>query len=126
MQKIKYKGKIIGIKIGHFAKGSRPQTRADSPLQILSWNHKKGYKCEAHTHKPTMRLTARLSECFVVQKGKLKFRLFGDDGKYFKTIYLKAGDIYLYVSGGHEVEVVEDVIMFEVKNGPYIMDKVKI
>jgi len=124
MQRIEYKGKLIGLRLGGFGKGSLPQTPDDAPLQILSWNHKKGYKCEAHIHIPTVRVTSKLNECFVVQKGKLKFRLFGNDGKYFKTIYLKAGDAYLYVSGGHEVTVMEDTIMFEVKNGPFMEDKI--
>jgi hypothetical protein len=62
----------------------------------------------------------------VVQKGKVRFKLYGDDGVHFKTIILKAGDVYLYVSGGHEAEALTECIMFEVKNGPYKEDKVKI
>ena len=118
-----YKGKLIGIKLGHFKKGSHAQTPENAPLQILSWNHKKGYKCVPHKHIPKLRITTRLNECFVVQKGTIRFNLFGDDGVHFKTIYLRAGDVFLYISGGHEAEAVTDCKMFEVKNGPYKNDK---
>jgi hypothetical protein len=121
-----YKGKLIGMKIGRFGGGSLSQTPTNAPLQILSWNHPKGYKCIPHFHKPMWRITRNLNECFVVQKGKVRFKLYGDDGVHFKTIILKAGDVYLYVSGGHEAEALTECIMFEVKNGPYKEDKVKI
>lgn len=121
-----YKGKLIGMRIGKFEKGSHPQTPDNAPLQILSWNHKKGYKCIPHKHIAKIRITTHINECFVVQKGKIRFKLYGDDGVHFKTLTLKEGDVYLYVSGGHEAEALTDCQMFEVKNGPYKIDKVSL
>jgi hypothetical protein len=124
MQKIYHNERLIGILVKNWAKGSVPQTDVKNPLQILTWNHKKGYHCGAHYHAPLMRTTEELNECFVVQKGKVKFKLFGLNKTPFKTMTLKAGDIYLHIFGAHEVEVTEDCMMFEVKNGPFREDKV--
>lgn len=38
---------------------------------------------------------------------------------YLESRDLKAGDIILLVSGGHGFQVLEDVEMVEVKQGPY-------
>lgn len=123
MKKYYYKKTLIGIRISKFLKGSVPQTDADEPVGILTFNHPKGSHFPAHTHQPIKRTTSHLEECFVIKKGKLKIRLYGPDKRYFKTIFLKSGEAFLTVGGGHEITVLENCEMFEVKNGPYKNDK---
>lgn len=124
MEKFYYKKTLIGIRISKFPKGSIPQTDPKEPVGILTFRHTKGSHFQAHYHKAVKRTTPHLEECFVVKKGRIKINLYGPNKKYFKSIYLKAGQAYLTVNGGHEITVLENCEMFEIKNGPYKSDKV--
>ena len=126
MEKYYYKKILIGIRITKFTKGSIPQTDPGEPVGILTFKHPKGSHFPAHTHKPLKRATSHLDECFIINKGKIRIKLYGPDKKYFKSLYLKKGQAFLTVSGGHEITVIKDCEMFEVKNGPYKNDKVLI
>ena len=124
MEKFYYKKILIGIRISKFLRGSTPQTDPKEPVGILTFKHPKGSRFQPHTHKPVKRITRHLEECFIVRKGRIKINLYGPDKRYFKSIYLKAGQAFLTVNGGHEITVLEDCEMFEIKNGPYKNDKV--
>lgn len=124
MEKFYYKKILIGIRISKFPKGSVPQTDPKEPVGILTFNHPKGSHFPAHYHKPVKRITPRLEESFIVRKGKIKINLYSPDKKYFKSIYLKSGQAFLTINGGHEITVLENCEMFEIKNGPYKNDKV--
>ena len=45
---------------------------------------------------------------------------------YIESKILRAGDVILLASAGHGFEVLEDVEMFEVKQGPYAEDEDKV
>lgn len=124
MEKYYYNKVLIGIKVTKFPKGSIPQTNSEESVGILTFKHPKGSHFKAHTHKPLKRVTDHLEECFIVRKGKLKIKLYGPDKKYFKTLYLKSGEALLTIHGGHEITVLDDCEVFEIKNGPYKADKV--
>jgi len=124
MEKFYYKKILIGIRISKFLRGSTPQTDLEEPVGILTFKHPKGSHFQPHIHKPVKRITPHLEECFIVRKGRIKINLYGPDKRYFKSIYLKAGQAFLTVKGGHEITVLEDCEMFEIKNGPYKNDKV--
>jgi hypothetical protein len=124
MEKYYYKKTLVGVRFSKFLKGSVPQTDAGEPVGILTFKHPQGSHFPAHIHKPVKRITSHLEECFIVKKGKLKIKLFGPDKKYFKTIFLKSGEAFLTINGGHEIKVLEDCEMFEIKNGPYKSDKI--
>ncbi len=123
MEKFYYKKILIGIRISSFSKGSQPQTDPDQPVGILTFKHPKGSHFPPHIHQPLKRVTYQLQECFIIRKGKIKISLYGQDKKYFKSLYLKQGQAFLTISGGHEITVVEDCEIYEVKNGPYKQDK---
>lgn len=123
MQKIFDKNILIGIKISKMEKGSIPQTNPEEPVGILTFKHSKGSHFQAHIHRPMTRKTAKLEECFIVQKGKIRIKLYGTNHKFIKTIFLTAGQAFLTVNGGHEISVIEDCEMYEIKNGPYKNDK---
>jgi hypothetical protein len=57
-----------------------------------------------------------------VKKGKLRVDLYSDAREYRDSRVLEGGDVILLVSGGHGFEVLEDVEMIEVKQGPYTGD----
>jgi mannose-6-phosphate isomerase-like protein (cupin superfamily) len=45
---------------------------------------------------------------------------------YLESRILNAGDLILLIRGGHGFKVLEDLEMFEVKQGPYAGDQDKI
>ena len=123
---INYKNKLVAIVLGRFPKGSIPQTTGKEPLQLVTLKHAKGKYLLAHTHKPTFRKTAKMQECIIVKKGKVKVDLYGPDKKMFKKVTLKTGDLLILLNGGYGIHVLEDVDMVELKNGPFVEDKVLI
>ncbi len=124
MEKIYYKDTLIGIKLSIFPEGSIPHTDPDTALGLLTLKHPKGKYLKAHIHTPKERITNRLQECFIVRKGKVRIDLFGPDKKFFKYIYLKEGQLFIALNGGHGFKILEDCEMIELKNGPFIDDKV--
>jgi len=121
---INYKNKLVAIFLGKFPKGSIPQTDGKEPLQLVTLKHPKGKYLLAHTHRPTPRITAKMQECIIVKKGKIKVDLYGPDKKMFKKIIMKAGDLLILLNGGYGIYILEDAEMIELKNGPFIEDKV--
>ncbi len=126
VKKYYYKKILIGIKISRMTNGSKPQTDPAEPVGILTFKHPRGAKFLAHKHEPKKRITYQRQECFIVRKGKIAIRLFGPDNKFFKTITLGPGQLFLAIGGGHDITVLEDCEVFEVKNGPYQEDKILI
>lgn len=128
MEKIIHKNNLIGIFVStnSLPQGSIPHTNAsehEEALGLLSLKHKKGTILKRHIHKPQKRITNHLQECFVLLKGKVKINLYTDRKKFIKSITLKEKDAFLAISGGHSFEILEDCIMLELKNGPFMDDK---
>lgn len=126
MPNIIYKNKLVGILLSSFPKGSIPQTDDREPLQLVTLKHSKGKYLLAHTHRPIKRQTAKLQECLVVKKGRIRIDLYGPDKKMFKKLNLKTGDLFILLNGGYGIHILEDAEMIELKNGPFIEDKVLI
>lgn len=126
MDKIFYKNQLIGIRFRILLNGSIPLTDKGEPLQMVSLRHPSGAYLKAHMHRPCQRITKCLQECLVVKRGKVKLDLYGPDKKFFKYIYLSAGDIFLSMLGGIGIHIIKDAEIIEVKNGPFKEDKVLI
>ncbi len=116
----------MGIKISSMLKGSNPTTSSESPLQVVTLSHPKGTKLVAHKHKPIKRITIFSETCFMVRRGRIKIDLYEPKHhKLFKSIILESGDIFITFNGsGHGVHILEDAELFEIKNGPFIEDKI--
>jgi mannose-6-phosphate isomerase-like protein (cupin superfamily) len=92
--------------------------------QLAYMNYSKGKEIQPHNHNPVKRNVHYTLEVLFIKKGKLRVDFY-DDKKYLKSCILVAGDIILLAGGGHGFEVLEDLEMFEVKQGPYTGDKDK-
>ena len=126
MEKIIYNNTLIAIRVKKFKSGAVSLTNPLESLQIVSHKRKAGEYTKAHIHIPKVRVTQNLQECLVVIKGKIKIDLYTPQKKFFKSIYLSAGQAVIFMSGGHEVHMVKDSEIIEVKNGPFVEDKVLI
>lgn len=94
--------------------------------QLAYMKHKKGRLIDPHIHRPVPRQVEFTQETLFIRSGKLRVDFYNDEQNYLCSRELSAGDVILLVKGGHGFEVLEDLEMFEVKQGPYAGDKDKI
>ena len=115
----------IVIPAGYSKPGITFFTPSTYSQQLAFMNHVKGHNIQAHIHNQLDRHVEYTQEVLVLRKGKLKVNFYDNDHSYLESCVLSAGDIILLASGGHGFEVLEDVEMIEVKQGPYAGDKDK-
>ena len=94
--------------------------------QLAFMNHPSGKEIQPHIHKKVHREVHYTQETLFIRKGKLQVDFYSDDQKYLDSRTLKSGDVILLIKGGHGFKVLDDLEMFEVKQGPYAGDQDKI
>ncbi len=95
--------------------------------QLAYMEHPVGHDIMPHVHNPVRREVHYTQEVLVIRKGKLRVDFYDDNRNYIESHVLQAGDVILLISGGHGFKVLEDLEMFEIKQGPYAgdMDKTR-
>ena len=101
-------------------------TPNDYSQQLAYMSHPTGKEIQPHVHKKVQREVHYTQETLFIRKGKLQVDFYSDDQQYLESRVLEAGDVILLIKGGHGFKVLEDLEMFEVKQGPYAGDKDKI
>jgi mannose-6-phosphate isomerase-like protein (cupin superfamily) len=101
-------------------------TPNDYSQQLAFMNHPAGKEIQPHIHKKVHREVHYTQETLFIRKGKLQVDFYSDDQKYLDSRILKSGDVILLIKGGHGFKVLDDLEMFEVKQGPYAGDQDKI
>jgi len=97
-------------------------TPGDLSQQLAYMNHPSGKTIEAHVHNPIPREVTYTQEVLFIRSGRLRADFYSAEKTYLESRELGAGDVILLVSGGHGFEVLENLEMFEVKQGPYVGD----
>src|SRR6185369_5395734 len=64
--------------------------------------------------------TEYTQEVLFIRRGRLRVDFYDETKQYLSSRILEAGDVILLIQGGHGFEVLEDLEMFEVKQGPYV------
>lgn len=123
MDRIFLKDKLVAVRVRTFPGGTNPVSSPDGALQLMTMKRPKGHIAKAHRHIPKKRTTKTLQECLIVIKGKIRYDLFDEKGKCFKKVMVKAGETMLIIGCGHAVHFLEDSLVYELKNGPFIDDK---
>lgn len=82
--------------------------------------YKKDEKISPHEHKPVERSIVGTPEVILVRKGKIEASIFSKERKLVAKKILQEGDTLLLVAGGHGFRMLEDTVLMEVKQGPYI------
>jgi hypothetical protein len=77
---------------------------------------------EPHIHNPVQREVLYTQEVLVIKKGALRVDFYDDSRAYLESRVLTTGDVILLAEGGHGFEVLEELEMIEVKQGPYTGD----
>ena len=73
----------------------------------------------AHAHLPVVRTIVGTSEVLIVRQGRCIVDLYGDDRSLVASRELRAGDLVISLGGGHGFRMLEETVLFEVKQGPY-------
>jgi mannose-6-phosphate isomerase-like protein (cupin superfamily) len=100
-------------------------TRDDYSQQLASMSYPAGKVIPAHTHNPVRREVFYTQEVLFIRKGKVRVDFYSQQREYRKSRMLGRGDVILLIAGGHGFEVIEELNMVEVKQGPYAGEKDK-
>jgi hypothetical protein len=88
--------------------------------QLASMSYTSGKIIAAHTHNPVRREVCYTQEALFIRKGKVRVDFYTQQQEYRTSRALGVGDVILLIAGGHGFEVLEDLNMVEVKQGPYL------
>ena len=115
-------GSLLAIIVSHnyIEKGIHFFTSDDITQQLGYMNHAKGKIIEPHVHNPIPRQVNYTQEVLFIKNGKMRVDFYDEHQVYLKSRILEKEDVILLAHGGHGFEVLEDVEMFEVKQGPYV------
>ena len=90
--------------------------------QLAYMNHPPGKVIQRHVHNAVKREVHYTQEVLVLKKGILKVDFYTPELEYLESKTLYKGDIILLSDGGHGFEVIEEIEMYEIKQGPYAGD----
>jgi len=93
-----------------------PQT---ANLQVGHIVYPAGSVVPKHLHKKIIRRLDRTEEVLIVKKGSCFLDIYNERKKLVVTRKVRRGDIIIIVGGGHGFRVLKDLILLEIKQGPY-------
>jgi mannose-6-phosphate isomerase-like protein (cupin superfamily) len=127
-EEIMIDGKVgaILVRAGYDQLGIQFFTPNEYSQQLASMSYAPGKMIAAHTHDPVRREVFNTQEALFIRKGKLRVDFYDRKQQYRTSRILGAGDVILLISGGHGFEVLEELNMVEVKQGPYAGEADKI
>lgn len=100
-------------------------TESGLSQQLAYMRHPTGKLIEPHVHNPVPREVQFTQEVLLIRKGRLRVDFYDADQRYLESRILGPGDVILLIQGGHGFEVLDEVEMIEVKQGPYVGEQDK-
>ena len=127
IQKICHGNQLLALIVSHKYNKSGVHFFTDNDLsqQLAFMKHPAGKTIQPHVHNSVLREVHYTQEVLLIKKGKLRVDFYTDKQEYLESRILDSGDVILLIQGGHGFEVLEDLEMFEVKQGPYAGDSDK-
>lgn len=121
VEEVKKKNKLLAmiIRNDYDCDGVDFITPGDYSQQVAYMHHPTGKVIDAHVHNLVHRNVVMTQEVLFIKKGVLRVDFYDEYEDYLESRDLQEGDIILLVSGGHGFQVLEEVEMIEVKQGPY-------
>lgn len=121
IEEIKKKNKLLAmiIRNEYVCDGVDFITPDEYSQQVAYMHHPTGKVIDAHIHNLVHRNVVMTQEVLFMKKGILRVDFYDEYEDYLESRKLYAGDVILLVSGGHGFQVIEEVEMIEVKQGPY-------
>src|SRR5262245_28947535 len=127
VEQIRHKGEMLAliVRADYSKPGISFFTPQELSQQLAYMRHPAGKIIDAHFHNPVPRTVAYTQETLFIRRGRLRVDFFDNQQSYLESRELKAGDVILLIKGGHGFEVLEELEMIEVKQGPYAGDQDK-
>ena len=94
----------------------------DLSQQLAYMSHPTGKQIAPHRHNKLAREVHYTQEVLIIREGELRVDFYTELETYIDSRMLRGGDVILLCNGGHGFEVLADVKMLEVKQGPYSGD----
>jgi hypothetical protein len=110
----------IIVRNGVSAQGVQFHTPSAYSQQLAVMRHPAGHVIPAHIHNNVARAVQYTQEALFVRHGRLRVNFYRPDGAILGSRDLGAGEVVLLIAGGHGFEVLEEVDMVEIKQGPYV------
>ncbi len=85
----------------------------------------KGGEVPRHIHLNLERNLVGTSEVLVVRQGHCEMDIYNAERELVTTRELHAGDVILLLGGGHGFRMLEDTVLLEIKQGPFLPAKEK-
>lgn len=127
IEKINYQDQQLAIILYDSFKhpGIHYFTNDEFSQQLAYMNHPKGKVIDSHFHNLVKRETRYTQEVLFIKSGKIRVDFYSNSQVFIESRVLSKGDVILLMTGGHGFEVLEDIEMVEVKQGPYAGDQDK-
>jgi mannose-6-phosphate isomerase-like protein (cupin superfamily) len=127
IEQIIHQDRLLAIIVSHRfdLPGIHFFTPNDLSQQLAYMHHPTGKIIPPHVHNPVPREVTYTQEVLFIKKGKLRVDFYSDRQNYLESRLIEAGDVILLVTGGHGFEVLEEIEMIEVKQGPYVGEQDK-
>ena len=97
-------------------------TPPETALQVGYIVYGAGQEIARHVHLPVERHLVGTAEVLVVQRGRCEVDVYTQDRRPVATRELRQGDVLIALAGGHGFRVLEDTVLLEVKQGPFVGD----
>jgi len=122
IERLTHNGQLLAIIVrGAFNEpGIHFFTEPEFSQQLGYMRHPAGKIIQPHVHNPVSREVHYTQEVLFLRCGKLRVDFYSDDREYLESRILKGGDTILLATGGHGFEVLEEIEMLEVKQGPHV------
>ena len=108
------------VRLQHEPEQTEFLTTKDMSQQVGFICNPAGAMIAPHVHNPVRRTIVGTSEAIFVRRGRVRLDLYDEDRRLVTSRALDAGDLVFLVSGGHGFEILEDAVLLEVKQGPYL------
>ena len=95
-------------------------TPPDNKQQVGFIVYPKGSVIARHSHRQLERHIIGMAEVLVVRSGHCQIEVYDDDRAMVALRDLYTNDVVLMVGGGHGFRVIEDTVLLEIKQGPYL------
>lgn len=89
-------------------------------LQVGYVVYPSGGRIASHIHPRLKRQVNGTSEVLVVKTGRCEVDLYDSDKVLVTTRELCCGDVIVIMGGGHGFRMLEDTVLLEIKQGPYL------
>lgn len=121
LEEIRDRGELLAIIVrsAYDKPGISFFTPNDLSQQLAYMRHPAGKAIAPHVHNPVSRQVHYTQEVLFIKRGRLRVDFYDSSRCYLRSRILEAGDVILLATGGHGFEVLEEIEMIEVKQGPY-------